>query len=164
MNREGRPAKWFTNVAIAGAKSPADCNITGRHRAASLPVTLGEMAISRKKFEKRAIKAGIRASKCRHHLVTKEELLSLKIQVMPDTLRGILILAGLAAILGAAIGWPFSADHHQILMGIGGGVSLIFGVFGMTRTLEKVGDAFANQGFDALLEGIFSAIGNVVDF
>jgi len=115
------------------------------------------------KLEQRAIQAGIRASKKRHHLVSMEELLKLKIQTMPVTLRGFLIVAGAVAILLAVIGWPLSADHHQVLLGIGGGVSVILGIFGIRRTFETIADANAVEGIGALLEGILSAIGSAVD-
>jgi hypothetical protein len=121
------------------------------------------MAIQPEKLKMRAIKAGIRASKRRHHVVSKEELLGLKIQVLPATLRGFLIIAGVAMIALAVIGWPFPADPHQVLMGIGGGVLLIFGIFGIRRTLENVVDSAVGEGIGALLEGILSGIGSAVD-
>lgn len=118
------------------------------------------MAIKPEKLEKRAIKAGIRASKRRHHVVSKEELLKLKIQTLPDTLRGLLMIGGVVMIILAGAGWPF--PNHQVLLGLGGVASLICGIFGIRRSLETVLDSA--EGAGTLLEGILSVIGSAVDF
>ena len=122
------------------------------------------MALSPEKLQNRAIKAGIRASKKRHHVVSKEELLKLKIQVLPSSLRGFLLLSGAAMILGAVIGWPFPADGHQVLMGIGGGLLVIFGVFGVRRSLETFVDGLSSASDAADVLGIIiEAIGSAFD-
>jgi hypothetical protein len=118
------------------------------------------MALKPEKLEKRAIKAGIRAAKKRHHQLSTKELLQLKIQILPDTLRGFLIVAGGIMILLAALGWPLSADHHQVIMGLGGGLMIIAGAFGVRRSLGTLMDS----GIEVVVEVILDAIGNAVDF
>ncbi len=120
------------------------------------------MALPPEKIQERAIKAGIRASKRRHRRLKLEELLKLKIQILPNALRWALVILGLLMIVGAFTGWPFPRDNHQVLLGIGGGLLAVFGCFGVMRTLETVFDTIAAEGVGLILEGILSAIGHAL--
>lgn len=60
------------------------------------------MPLSRDLIERSAVKAGVKASKKRHHLVSTEELLALRVQTMAALPRVVLVLSGTLLI---ALGW-----------------------------------------------------------
>lgn len=96
------------------------------------------MPLSRESLERRAVKAGVKASKKRHHLVSAEELLSLRVQTMPAPLRVALILLGIGSIGLGVAGWPVDSNAIQGLEAIGGIFSILFGAFGIRRTLSRL--------------------------
>jgi hypothetical protein len=91
-------------------------------------------------LEKRAVKAGVKASKKRHHLITEEELLSLRVQVMPVLPRILLMLTGGSLLVAAYLAWPSGSDAIRVLETIFGVLTLFFGVFGIRRTLSTLLD------------------------
>jgi uncharacterized membrane protein len=56
------------------------------------------MPVSRDLIERRAIRAGVKASKKRHHLISEQELLSLRVQTMSAWSRICLVIVGLLLI------------------------------------------------------------------
>ena len=115
------------------------------------------MPLSRETLEKRAISSGIKASKKRHHLISEAELLALRIQVMPWMWRAFLIVLGSALIAACWFGWPSGSGEIRALEGIGGGFSLLFGAFGVRKTLSNVLDSTSS------LEGIGDILGYIAD-
>lgn len=96
------------------------------------------MPLSREKIGHRALKAGVKASRKRHHVVSKDELLALKVQTMPATTRVLLVILGLVLIAFGWFGWPSESNAVQALEILGGIFSLLFGSFGIRRTLSQV--------------------------
>jgi hypothetical protein len=117
------------------------------------------MPLSRTVIEKRAVKAGVKASKRRHHLVSEEELLSLRVQIMPAVLRLVLGLLGIALLSASWFAWPSDSNIIQGLEAFIGVFALLFGMFGVRRTLSNVLDSFESVD---LVEGILEVIGNAV--
>lgn len=120
------------------------------------------MPLSRDIIEKRAVKAGVKASKKRHHLVTEEELLSLRVQVLPALPRILLGGTGLLLITACCISWPSADITIRVLEGIFGALLLIFGIFGIRRTLGQVLDSF--DGVDlvgTIIETVADAVSNI---
>jgi hypothetical protein len=117
------------------------------------------MPLSRTVIEKRAVKAGVKASKKRHHLVSEEELLSLRVQIMPAVLRLVLGLLGIALLSASWFAWPSDSNIIQGLEAFIGVFALLFGIFGVRRTLSNVLDSFESVD---LVEGILEVIGNAV--
>lgn len=120
-------------------------------------------------LQKRAVKAGVKASKRLHHVVTREELLAVRVQTMPATLRGLLIVVGTVILLTAWFGWPLESGWARFFEGVGGLLMMMFGIFGVRRTLskvvEKVGDAVdPTELVGAIIEGVVEVLGSVVDF
>lgn len=73
-------------------------------------------------------------------------------------LHAVLLIAGLATIIGAATGWPGPAAEHQDSLQIGGGLMVVFAVFGVRRCLgETVGYIIGE-----ILAGLLSLIVRVI--
>jgi len=120
------------------------------------------MPISREKVERRALKAGIKASKKRHHAVSKEELLALRIQTMPAVLRTTLFLIGVALIASAWFEWPSESNTVQGLEVLVGIFSMLFGAFGIRRTLSQTLDTLDSiELADVVVQLIAEAVSNI---
>jgi hypothetical protein len=120
-------------------------------------------------LQKRAVKAGVKASKRLHHVVTREELLAVRVQTMPSTLRGLLIVVGSVILLAGWFGWPLESGWARFFEGVGGLLMMMFGIFGVRRTLskvvEKVGETVdSTELVGAIIEGVAEVLGSVVDF
>ena len=119
------------------------------------------------KLLRKVEKTGVRQSLKAGHPLGREELLSLKVQLLPAPLR--VLLGGAAA--GAGWGSYFCSNHDSpfwsILLGMAAILLLLFAVFGIRRTLSKILDNLdAGSAADLLgaaVEGIGSALGSVFD-
>ena len=120
------------------------------------------MPLSRETLERRAVTSGIKASKKRHHLVSEAELLALRIQVMPRMWRAFLIVLGTALIATCWFGWPSGSGEIRALEAIGGFFSLLFGAFGVRKTLSNVFESSHSlEGIGDILELIADAVINI---
>ena len=120
------------------------------------------MPLSRETLERRAVTSGIKASKKRHHLVSEAELLALRIQVMPWMWRAFLIVLGTALIATCWFGWPSGSGEIRALEAIGGFFSLLFGAFGVRKTLSNVFESSHSlEGIGDILELIADAVTNI---
>ncbi|MCW1914603.1 hypothetical protein OJ996_13530 [Luteolibacter sp. GHJ8] len=119
------------------------------------------------KIGKRAVKAGVKAVKRKHHLLSEEELRGLKVQILSNPLRITLFLLSLGCGACAALGWPNDSNATQgafICIGI---LLLVFSIFGIRRTLGSILDAMPADGAIELvgnvLGGIADLVGGAVD-
>ena len=120
------------------------------------------MPLSRQTLEKRAVKAGVKASKKLDHIVTPEELLALRVQTMPAVLRILLVLGGGLLIAAAWFAWPFDSNAAQALEVISGILAILFGAFGIRRTLSRVLDSCDSIDLaGSILEMIAEAVSNI---
>jgi len=115
------------------------------------------------RIQKQAVKAGVRASKRRDHLITSDELMDLKIQMMPSPLRVVLFLCGCLLLGFAVTAWPTGSHGYQVLEGLLGAVMLLAGIFGIRRTFSGIIDGVANCGAEAIVEAVLGGIGSVLD-
>jgi hypothetical protein len=122
------------------------------------------MALSRETLEKRAVKTGVKASIKRHHVVSEQELLALRVQTMPAWLRIALVLLGIALVAAGWFGWPADSNAIQGFEAIIGILAILFGAFGIRRTLERVLDSMdAGNAVEIILELIGDAL-SCIDF
>lgn len=120
------------------------------------------MPLSLKTLEKRAVKAGVKASKKSHHLVSPAELMALRVQVMSPYLRGFLLLLGLALIVCGWFGWPTSSPVACGIEAVSGFIAVLFGAFGIRRTLSNVLDSLdALEVGETILEMIGEAVSSL---
>lgn len=120
-----------------------------------------------KRLQHRAVKAGIRVAKRRHHLLSEAELRALKVQLVPISVRLLVGALALSMIVAGASGWPSDSNSTQALMVVGGILLLLFSIFGVRRTFESILDNLSPQAAvelaGAVLEGIASAVGSAID-
>lgn len=115
------------------------------------------------RLQRIAIRKGIRTSRKLNHALTKEEILGLKIQILPSTVRILLATGGILLITAALIAWPSDSNPVQGLEFLSGFFLLLFGIFGIRRTLSGIADQMSNKAFEVLVEGILEAVGNSID-
>lgn len=113
-------------------------------------------------LEKRAVKVGVKASKKRGHAVSRDELLDLRVQTLPNLLRGALILTGLALIVACYFAWPSQAGSIRGLEAVCGIFSILFGAFGVRRTLSQLVDSVHPLDAADLAGSVVEMIGNAV--
>ena len=120
------------------------------------------MPLSREIIERRAIKAGVKASKKRDHVVSEQELLSLRVQTMSAGFRIALAIGGILLIAACWFGWPAASDAARVTEAIGGAFAILFGAFGIRRTLSRVVDSIDGADLvDAALEAIGEVLSNL---
>lgn len=120
------------------------------------------MPLSRELVERRAIKAAVKVSKKRRHVVSGEELLSLRVQTMPAWLRIALVLSGFALLASGWFGWPSESNLVQGLEAVSGIFAILFGSFGIRRTLSHIADSFdAVDLVGSVLEAVGDALSNI---
>jgi hypothetical protein len=109
-------------------------------------------------------KAGARASLRQGHLISREELLDLRIQIIPLSFR---ILSGvLAAVSAWACHFYYAAGSGGAAFGFGllAFLLLLFAIFGFKKTLANLLDGLdAAQLVEAALEGIGHLVGSILD-
>lgn len=99
-----------------------------------------DMPISQDALKKRAVKTAVRKSKKLGHLVTEEELLSLKIQILQTRTRLIFGTIGFLLILASVCAWPLDSITARVVEFIIGLLTLIFSIVGVRRSLDVVFD------------------------
>jgi hypothetical protein len=120
------------------------------------------MPLSRETVEQRAIKAGVKASMKRDHIVSEQELLSLRVQTMPAWLRITLVLSGVALLASGWFAWPSESNTIQGIEAVTGIFSILFGSFGIRRTLSHIVDSFdAVDLVGSVLEAVGEAVSNI---
>jgi CBS domain containing-hemolysin-like protein len=123
--------------------------------------------MKRSRFEKlrrRAIRVGIRTSKRVHHQLNREEVLALRVQVIPLLPRIVVGLIGAALILASWLEWPSPSNAVQAIECISGILLTLFAIFGVSRTLgEIVGNIDLETGGD-LVKTVIEAISDSIDF
>ncbi len=113
-------------------------------------------------LEKRAVKTGIKASKKRGHVISQDELLGLRVQTLPNLLRGILILLGLMLMAACYFAWPSDAGSIRGLEVVSGIFCVLFGAFGVRRTLSNLLDSVNSLDAVDLAGHLVDAIANAV--
>jgi hypothetical protein len=119
------------------------------------------------KLLKRVEKAGVRRSLKTGHVLDRDELLAVKVQVLPDYLRIALAVSSVAAGVSSYLCWTRDAPGWSGVLAILAFFLFLFAVFGIKRTLSKIlenlGDAASQEILGAAIEGIFSAVGSIFD-
>jgi hypothetical protein len=114
------------------------------------------------RLKKNGLKAGIRTSKREGHVLTREELLEMKIQMMPSFLRWITGSAGVAGM-----GYAIFVGEFSVLWFLLGLLFLVLGIFGYRKTLstviDNIGEVSGEVVVRLILEGMVAAVGSVFD-
>jgi ammonia channel protein AmtB len=120
------------------------------------------MPLSPELLERRAIQAGVKASKKRHQVISKAELLGLRVQTMMPWLRITLVALGACLIAAGWYGWPADSNVVQGLEAVAGILAILFGAFGIRRTLSQLVDSFdATDSPGIVLEAIIAIVSEI---
>jgi hypothetical protein len=119
------------------------------------------------KLLKRVEKAGVRKSLKEGHVLGKEDLLAMKVQIVPNYLRIVLGLGALVSGIFSWLYWTWDSPEPGVLLGLTSLILFLFAVFGIRRTLSGILDGMdATSGAELLgaaVEGVFSAVGAIFD-
>ena len=115
------------------------------------------------KLRRCSIKTGIRVSKKLHHALNREEVLALRVQILPLAPRIFMGCAALFLILAAIFSWPSDSNILCALEVIGGLLLFFFAIFGIRSTLSSLGDHLSYEAFELIVEAVLSAAGSAVD-
>ncbi len=114
------------------------------------------------RLQKNGLKAGIKKSKKEGHVLTKEELLKMKVQVMPSPIRWISGILGLAVM-----GHGIFVGALSILLILVGLFLLVCGIFGYRKSLSKIIDNMGAVSGEVALrlicEGMAVAVSSIFD-
>lgn len=120
-----------------------------------------------KGLEKRALKAGKRAASRKGGQLSHEELLGIKIQIIPAWGRLFLFVTGVVLLVAGVCAWPYGNGLVRALEGISGVILISGGIFGLKKTLATVVDhidlAHGADLLEPVAEGVGTAIGAVLD-
>lgn len=96
------------------------------------------MKTANEKLLKKVSRAGIRKSIKAGHVLSREELLALKVQVLPFYVR---VLFFLGAVLAAYLSWlnyGVESFGYAFVEGLCSVLLFLFSLFGVRRTLHKI--------------------------
>ncbi len=109
---------------------------------------------------RRAERAGLKLARKTGHIPTKEELLQMKVQIVPKGARWILFGT---SVICAVSAWYFNTQDNTVAAPVLAVLSfalLVFSIFGIRRTLENLADHLL---VDAVSELIGATLGSVFD-
>ncbi|OAM87709.1 hypothetical protein OH491_08270 [Termitidicoccus mucosus] len=116
---------------------------------------------------KRIEKAGIRASIKEGRVLTEPELRNIKVQILPNPLRVIFCVLGVISAIVSYCCFMHDLDGCGVTSALISILMLLFGIFGVRRTLSRILDSMdaidAAQILVHAIEGISSAIGSLFD-
>ena len=111
-------------------------------------------------LQKRAIRAGIKRYKRSGEPITKEDLGSLKVQLVPEWVRIFLAVVGISLLVCGSGTISFENPVWNVLRLVSGTFLLLFAIFGVSKTFDglfKTLDAGVSNGVtEAIVDGISS--------
>lgn len=111
----------------------------------------------------RTRKAGVKFAKKEGHIPTRDELLELKIQVVPNAIRWLLFGASVGCGIAAWVSFSLENSVAAWSFTAASAILLIFSIFGIRRTLDTLADQASYELVEAALELIGDAVGSVID-
>ncbi len=110
------------------------------------------------KLQRRAIKTGVRTSRKVHHTLSREEILALRIQIIPLWPRLLLGLAAIVLLIFGGSGWPSPSDFVQGIEVIAGVFLGLFAIFGVKKTVSNVFEGASDLN---ALDGIIDVLSSL---
>jgi ABC-type multidrug transport system fused ATPase/permease subunit len=111
----------------------------------------------------RAEKVGLKLVQKNGRVPTRDKLLQTKIQILPVSVRWLMFFgSGISGLLA----WYFFGNSMVTAGSISAVVSfflLLFSIFGIRQTLEKIADQMSYDIIDGVFELIGGAVGSVLD-
>jgi hypothetical protein len=109
------------------------------------------------KIRRRAVKAGIRRSRKLHHSLQEEEILSLKVQVLPAVPRIAMGVAAVMLLVSACAGWPSEEEWVRMMEAIAGLLLVFFSLLGVRRTLSTLADHLSTDILQSIVDSVVDA-------
>ena len=107
-------------------------------------------------------KAAVRATLKSGHPITRDELLELRVQILPASKR---LLFGFLTLIFGCLAWVLSdLDYFwfSLLSSAASLLSLFFAVIGVRRTISLTLDSLDRAGTDAVIEVALEAAAHVI--
>lgn len=107
-------------------------------------------------------KAAVRATLKSGHPITRDELLELRVQILPASKR---LLFGFLTLVFGCLAWVLSdLDYFwfSLLSSAASLLSLFFAVIGVRRTISLTLDSLDRAGTDAIIEVALEAAAQVI--
>ena len=107
-------------------------------------------------------KAAVRATLKSGHPITRDELLELRVQILPASKR---LLFGFLTLIFGCLAWVLSdLDYFwfSLLSSAASLLSLFFAVIGVRRTISLTLDSLDRAGTDAIIEVALQAAARVI--
>lgn len=107
-------------------------------------------------------KAAVRATLKSGHPITRDELLELRVQILPASKR---LLFGFLTLVFGCLAWVLSdLDYFwfSLLSSVTSLISLFFAVIGVRRTISLTLDSLDRAGTDAIIEVALEAAAHVI--
>jgi hypothetical protein len=107
-------------------------------------------------------KAAVRATLKSGHPITRDELLELRVQILPASKR---LLFGFLTLVFGCLAWVLSdLDYFwfSLLSSAASLLSLFFAVIGVRRTISLTLDSLDRAGTDAVIEVALEAAAHVI--
>lgn len=108
-------------------------------------------------------RAGLRKARREGHMLSREELLSVKVQILPDYTRWLLFVGFLVAGVSSWVCYSGEASTPGSILAVVSICLLLFSIFGVRRTLERIGDSMSYEIVDLAFDAIGSALGSAFD-
>jgi hypothetical protein len=116
---------------------------------------------------KKIEKAGVRKSMKEGHLLDCEDLLAMKVQVMPSLLRITFGFGSLVIGVLSCLQWKWDKPGLALVLALVALFLLGFAIFGIRRTLSSILEgmdaASAGDLMEAAVEGICLAVGGIFE-
>ncbi|TLD68509.1 hypothetical protein FEM03_22145 [Phragmitibacter flavus] len=115
-------------------------------------------------------KAGIKKSLKLGHKLTEEELLELRIQILPTAWRIFIAVVGFVCAVISYFSFQAESDAWGALWAVSAVLFWLFAIFGVRRTLSGILDSLSDahagaeivelalRGIGAVVEGIFDGV------
>lgn len=123
--------------------------------------------MKRSKFEKlrrRVVRVGLRTSKRVHHKLSREDVLALRVQIVPLFPRILTGSLGVALIVCGWFEWPSTSGVIQGIEFISGLFLTLFAIFGIRRTLDQIVNQLDLHTGSALVDTVIDEISGSIDF
>jgi hypothetical protein len=114
------------------------------------------------KLQRSIEKAAVRATLKSGHPITRDELLELRVQILPASKR---LLFGFLTLVFGCLAWVLSdLDYFwfSLLSSTASLLSLFFAVIGVRRTISLTLDSLDRAGTDAVIEVALEAAAHVI--
>lgn len=116
---------------------------------------------------KKVEKTGVRRSLHEGQVLDKEDLLAMKVQILPNFLRITLGVGAVVAGVCSYLNWNWEDPELSVLLAVVSLFLFLFAIFGIRRTLSRILENMdaesASELLEAAVDGVVSAVGAIFD-